>query len=177
MYQNCDPEFTSSCQLCRLLLLLLLLFLLLLLLLLLSHISENLILNISRDNHCRFPLSTGLSLTPPSRFSVLQTAGSSPGNDRVPLPVTSAIHIYRNEELKRRQLSTRLSFEIGIGGEGDKKLFQLISQIRVRKGYGITERWGQVQKRTKSISQQERFKATTYTRLSKRRNGVRGERI
>ncbi|KAJ7343099.1 hypothetical protein OS493_040506, partial [Desmophyllum pertusum] len=41
--------------------------------------------------------------------------------DRVLLPVTAAI--YRNGEEKQ---AMRWSFEIGIGGESDKKLFDLI---------------------------------------------------
>ena len=50
--------------------------------------------------------------------------------DRVLLPVTAAI--YRNGEEKP---AMRWSLEMGIGGESDKNLFDLI--FRVREGFGI----------------------------------------
>ena len=58
--------------------------------------------------------------------------------DRVLLPVTAAI--YRNGEEKP---AMRWSLEMGIGGESDKNLFDLI--FRVREGFGIADRCSQLQ--------------------------------
>ena len=56
--------------------------------------------------------------------------------DRVLLPVTAAI--YRNGEEKP---AIRWSFEMGIGGESDKKLLDFI--LRIREGFGIADRCSQ----------------------------------
>ena len=50
--------------------------------------------------------------------------------DRIPLPVTAAI--YHNGEEKP---AMRWSFEMGIGGESDKELFDFVT--RLREGFGI----------------------------------------
>ncbi|KAJ7391486.1 hypothetical protein OS493_018533 [Desmophyllum pertusum] len=70
--------------------------------------------------------------------------------DRVLLPVTAAI--YRNGEEKQ---AMRWSFEIGIGGESDKKLFDLI--LRTREGFGIADRCSQLKiaRFTMSISMKD----------------------
>ena len=57
--------------------------------------------------------------------------------DRVLLPVTAAI--YQNGVEKP---AMRWSFEMRIGGESDKKLFDFI--IRVREGFGIGDRCSQL---------------------------------
>ena len=57
--------------------------------------------------------------------------------DRVVLPVTAAI--YRSGEEKPAIV---WSFEIGIGGESDKMLFDVI--FRVREGFGIADRCSQL---------------------------------
>ena len=57
--------------------------------------------------------------------------------DRVVLPVTAAI--YRSGEKKP---AIGWSFEIGIGGESDKMLFDVI--FRVREGFGIADRCSQL---------------------------------
>ena len=54
--------------------------------------------------------------------------------DRVVLPVTAAI--YRNGEEKP---AVRWSFEMGIGGESDKMLFDFI--FRVREEFGVADRY------------------------------------
>ena len=58
--------------------------------------------------------------------------------DRILLPVTAAI--YRNGVEKP---AMRWSFEMGIGDESDKKLFDFIS--RIRKGFGIADRCSQLE--------------------------------
>ena len=57
--------------------------------------------------------------------------------DRVVLPFTAAI--YRNGEEKT---AIRWSFEMGIGSESDKTLFDFI--FRVREGFGIAGRCSQL---------------------------------
>ena len=57
--------------------------------------------------------------------------------DRVLLPVTAAI--YRNGEEKP---AIRWSFEMGIGVESDKKLFDFM--FRIREGFGIADRCSQL---------------------------------
>ena len=54
--------------------------------------------------------------------------------DRVVLPVTAAT--YRNGEEKP---AVRWSFEMGIGGESDKMLFDFI--FRVREEFGVADRY------------------------------------
>ena len=54
--------------------------------------------------------------------------------DRVVLPVTAAI--YRNGEEKP---AVRWSFEMGIGSESDKMLFDFI--FRVREEFGVADRY------------------------------------
>jgi len=56
--------------------------------------------------------------------------------DRVLLPVTAAI--YRNGQEKT---SNTWSFEMGIGVESDKKLFDFI--FRIGEGFGIADRYNQ----------------------------------
>ena len=57
--------------------------------------------------------------------------------DRILLPVTAAI--YHNGEEKR---AMRWSFEMGIGGESDKELFDFVT--RLREGFGIGDRCSQL---------------------------------
>ena len=57
--------------------------------------------------------------------------------DRIQLPVTAAI--YHNGEEKP---AMRWSFEIGIGGESDKELFNFVN--RLREGFGIGDRCSQL---------------------------------
>ena len=104
----------------------------------------------------------GLSVQPPYHESE-----SAPGNGRV----TSAI--YLNGEEKSAIL---WSFEIGIGGEGDQKLCELIS--RIREVFGIADQVQIVKyKKYLSVSMRD-FKAATYSRPSKRRGGgLKGEQI
>ena len=51
-------------------------------------------------------------------------------HDRILLPVTAAI--YHNGE---ENPAMRWSFEMGIGGESDKELFDFVT--RLREGFGI----------------------------------------
>ena len=57
--------------------------------------------------------------------------------DRILLPVTAAI--YHNGEEKP---AMRWSFEMGIGGESDKELFDFVT--RLREGFGIGDRCSQL---------------------------------
>ncbi|KAK2547598.1 hypothetical protein P5673_032377 [Acropora cervicornis] len=57
--------------------------------------------------------------------------------DRILLPVTAAI--YHNGEEKP---AMRWSFEMGIGGESDKELFDFVT--RLREGSGISDRCSQL---------------------------------
>lgn len=57
--------------------------------------------------------------------------------DRVMLPVTAAI--YQNGEEKP---AIRWVFEMGIGGESDKELFDFV--IRLRGGFGVGDRCSQL---------------------------------
>ena len=57
--------------------------------------------------------------------------------DRILLPVTAAI--YPNGEEKP---AMRWSFEMGIGGESDKELFDFVT--RLREGFGIGDRCSQL---------------------------------
>ena len=57
--------------------------------------------------------------------------------DRILLPVTAAI--YHNGEEKP---AMPWSFEIGIGGESDKELFDFVT--RLREGFGIGDRCSQL---------------------------------
>ena len=65
--------------------------------------------------------------------------------DRVVLSVTAAI--YRNGEEKP---AVRWSFEMGIGGESDKMLFDII--FRVREGFGIADRRSQLKQQEHSCT-------------------------